>query len=319
MYKKIFRWSCRFIVVIFFVVGIYFLVKSYLCSTVEDNLVKIYYIGGVISGFFAFGAFFVAVWANRIQNKTGKLQRFETTFFNMLNLQQQITTDLIYRDDISDDDENNTHKYQIIQGRELFRYFWETLNLRSLAEESEKKDPFGYDDSPFLYRDGLKNLIEYFGLQEYKCQKIPSYFDHYFRHLYTIIKFVHNAGFLKWEEKYKYTSIVRATLSRYELVWIYYNCIYGAGVEKFKPLVEEYSLLKNMREDLLALSKENKDLLSTKNKISLAKEKFSGTDYEFYLTNDKDPYKYYVSAFYNKKDLNKGKGLVNAWNHFLNE
>lgn len=319
MCKKIIRWSCYFISAILFVVAIYFIANSYMYSKEADNLVKVYYIGGVISGFFAFGAFFVAVSANRIQNKTGNLQRFETTFFNMLNLQQQITNDLIYNEDISDDDDSNTNKYQIIQGRELFHYFWNTLHLRSLSEESGKEDNFGYEESPFIYRNGLKSLIEDFGSEEYECQKIPSYFDHYFRHLYTIIKFVHNTDFLTWEEKYKYTSIVRATLSRYELVWIYYNCLYGAGVEKFKPLVEEYSLLKNMRENLLALSKENKDVLSPKNKIISAKKQFSGTDYEFYLADDKHTDKYHISAFYSKKELSKGRELINQWVLFLNE
>ena len=262
MRKKIAYCFCFLVLLVLIIV----LAKSYICSRETDELVKIYYIGGVVSGIFAFGAFFVAVWANRTQNKTGNLQRFETTFFNMLNLQQQITNDLVFHENVSDD-ENETQKHQEIQGRELFRYFWEGLYLRSMSEE-EQEDTFGYEDNPLAYRNGLKGIIEDFGSEEYDYQKIPSYFDHYFRHLYTIVKFVHNADFLTWEEKYKYTSIVRATLSRYELVWIYYNCIYGAGIKKFKPLVEEYSLLKNIRENLLALSKENKEILSSKNKIA---------------------------------------------------
>lgn len=324
MCKKIIGRLCCFIGIILFTVAIYFLAKSYLHSNEIDNLVKIYYIGGIISGIFAFGAFFVAVFANHIQNKTGNLQRFETTFFNMLNLQQQITVDLIYNEDVSEEDEINNHKYQTIQGRELFRYFWDTLHLKSLSNntlENGEEDTFGYEDNPFEYRNGLKRLIEDFGIEEYECQKTPTYFDHYFRHLYTIIKFVHNTKFLTWEEKYKYTSIVRATLSRYELVWIYYNCILGAGLEKFKPLVEEYALLKNMREDLLALSKENKEILNTKNKISSAKKQFSGTDYEFCLSKEKgkETGKFYIGAFYNKKELHKGYELINKWDAFLCE
>ena len=314
MRKKIAYCFCFLVLLVLIIV----LAKSYICSRETDELVKIYYIGGVVSGIFAFGAFFVAVWANRTQNKTGNLQRFETTFFNMLNLQQQITNDLVFHENVSDD-ENETQKHQEIQGRELFRYFWEGLYLRSMSEE-EQEDPFGYEDNPLAYRNGLKGIIEDFGSEEYDYQKIPSYFDHYFRHLYTIVKFVHNADFLTWEEKYKYTSIVRATLSRYELVWIYYNCIYGAGIKKFKPLVEEYSLLKNIRENLLALSKENKEILSSKNKIASSKKRFSYTDYEFYLTNEKgDTNRYHISAFYNKQELNKGKDLIKEWTDFLNE
>lgn len=294
------------------------LVYLYQTSCEEDRLIKIYYVGGVISSIFAFGAFLVAVIANRIQNKTSNLQRFETTFFNMLNLQQQITNDLIYRENLSEDD-SETQKQQIIQGRELFRYFWDTLTLRSMSGESVQEDTYGYEDSPFLYCDGLKNLITNFGIAEYRNQKMPSYFDHYFRHLYTIIKFVHSTDFLSPKEKYKYTSIVRATLSRYELIWLYYNCLYGVGIEKFKPLVETYSLLKNMREDLLALSKENKEILISKDKLKEAKRCFSGTDYEFYLTDKETIGKYNISAFYNEKELDKGKSLIKEWHHFLND
>jgi hypothetical protein len=53
-------------------------------------------------------------------------------------------------------------------------------------------------------------------------------------------------------ERYKYTCIVRAQLSDYELLLLFYNCLSDNGVEKFKPLVEEYAILKNLpQEDIL--------------------------------------------------------------------
>ena len=48
-----------------------------------------------------------------------------------------------------------------------------------------------------------------------------------------------------FETKYIYTSIVRSQLSDYELLWIFYNCLSLKGA-KFKPLIEKYSLLKNL-------------------------------------------------------------------------
>ena len=65
------------------------------------------------------------------------------------------------------------------------------------------------------------------------------------------------------EIRYKYTSIVRAQLSRYELIWIFYNCLSGNGITKFKRLVENYSLLKNIRIELLATS-EDRELYNKK-------------------------------------------------------
>lgn len=299
-----------------------FIIKCYLYSSENDPLIRVYYAGGVISGIFALGAFGVAVYANNTQNKTGRLQRFETTFFNMLNLQQQITNDLFFSEKVTE--ETNDNNYNIIRGRELFRYFWDTIELcplegQRLNEEKIELDVGELDENIFLYRSGLKELLTDFGTKEYEYQKVPTYFDHYFRHLYTLIKFVHNTDFLIWEEKYRYTSIVRATLSRYELVWIYYNCLYGPGLKKFKPLVEEYTLLKNLRKDLLALTKENKERWNTKTKSPLIKKEFSGTDYEFCLSSKKDTKGFYVGAFYGKDERSNGYKLIDEWNDFLSE
>ena len=285
-------------------------------SSEKDLLVKVYYIGGIVSGLFAFGAFIVAIWTNYTQNKNGKLQRFENTFFNMLDLQQQITKDLIYNENISENDDNP--KYKTICGRELFQYFWDSLKLKSLSNSKNSEEDYGFNDTPVLYRNGLKSIIDDFGNAEYSYQKVTSYFDHYFRHLYTIIKFIHNTDCLTYDEKYKYTSITRATLSRYELVWIYYNCLYGAGLEKFKPLVEKYSLLKNIRPDLLALAIENKKILLEKGKYQSFKKKYFCTDYLFNLTLGKgNNDKYNISAFYTQEELDNGKNLLMDWEAFL--
>ena len=57
---------------------------------------------------------------------------------------------------------------------------------------------------------------------------------------------------LTFSEKYIYTSKVRAQLSHFDLMWLYYNCISDNGVVKFKPLIEIYALFKNMYINRLA-------------------------------------------------------------------
>lgn len=54
---------------------------------------------------------------------------------------------------------------------------------------------------------------------------------------------------MKDKQKYEYASIVRATLSQYELVMLFYN---GFSHKKFKDMIEEYAILNNIRTDLLA-------------------------------------------------------------------
>ncbi|MGE0254238.1 MAG: putative phage abortive infection protein [Alphaproteobacteria bacterium] len=66
---------------------------------------------------------------------------------------------------------------------------------------------------------------------------------HYFRYLYSIFRFIHESAV---ENKKSYTNIVRAQISDNELQLLFYNCLYVHGIKRFKPLVEEYSLLNNL-------------------------------------------------------------------------
>lgn len=106
-----------------------FVLFWYCVPTCEsDVLLHLYNIGGIVSGVFAFGAFAVASFTYLNQKWTGDMQRFETTFFNMLALQQQITSELkcngleqIRLPDIGE----NVEKQPISkQGRELFGFLW---------------------------------------------------------------------------------------------------------------------------------------------------------------------------------------------------
>ncbi|MCM1142135.1 MAG: putative phage abortive infection protein, partial [Muribaculum sp.] len=90
------------------------------------------------------------------------------------------------------------------------------------------------------------------GMDGYEECMTPTYFDHYFRHLYRILKFVAESPLInKEEDRYEYACMVRATLSRYELIWLYYNALSCYGRDKFKPLIERFTILKNLREEML--------------------------------------------------------------------
>lgn len=70
------------------------------------------------------------------------------------------------------------------------------------------------------------------------------------------MRFVDEADFLDSSssditERYKYMGILRATLSPYELVFLFYNDLSKYGNEKVKPLIEKYSILKSLRKELL--------------------------------------------------------------------
>ena len=80
-------------------------------------------------------------------------------------------------------------------------------------------------------------------------------------------------------------------------------------------------MLKNLREDLLVCCKENKDALGA---IGLTpeqvkKDKYSGTDYEIFITTERnDLGKYHYSAFYKSlEEQNECISLITQWNAYI--
>lgn len=171
-----------------------------------------------------------------IQNRTLKAQRFENTFFGLINLHNQIVNDFDYK--VGDD---YSKPIEIKSGRDVFFEAY-----RELRSEISKTDVTLNSSYLRMY------------------SKHNTDFGHYFRNLYRTFKIIDETEFVNIQEiddeieyeeqnfkqRYKYTSILRAQLSDYELFLLFYNCQSRLGV-KFKPLVEKYSLLKTIPKHLI--------------------------------------------------------------------
>ena len=71
---------------------------------------------------------------------------------------------------------------------------------------------------------------------------------HYFRNLYRIFKYINDISDTEipdFDKKY-YAKLVRAQLSEYELLLLFYNCIWVEDEYKFKKLVIKYGLLEGI-------------------------------------------------------------------------
>ena len=174
------------------------------------------------------------------QNKTMKRQRFENTFFNMLSLQQDIVANISF-DEVKTIFDFNAHTQEAqrtsYNGRTLFREMY--LNLKVAI------------DTKHSYQ-GVKSAIQANNYNVYSYIPATTRFDHYFRHLYHIFKYVDTSDLIPDDERYEYACIVRSQLSDYELVMLFYNCLSTNGKDKFKPLIERYSIFNNLRVELLA-------------------------------------------------------------------
>ena len=229
------------------------------------------------------------------QNATLKLQRFENTFFHMMELQQQIVNGLTL----------HTQKRSMSLGSHS--------GSEKLKEDFEGREVFGK-----LYMQ-LAGLVSRQGMKAYEEADIRTDLDHYFRNFYTILKMIHETkvfseeslreeGQSEHEAKYKYASILRASLSRFELTLLYYNGLSAAGREKLKPLLEEYCMLNNLNASLLVLSKDAKDRLGVPDyakdiEKTFENAGFTGTDYEVMISTEKGiDSKYFIGAFCHTED-----------------
>ena len=184
------------------------------------------------------------------QNKTMKRQRFENTFFNMLSLQQEIVANLSYEYYASPNIRPHNIPEEIFyrgvpkgqfHGREVF----EGIYKHAVIEYNGIR-----------YVDGIYKLLSNSGYAIYSNISITTRFDHYFRHLYRIVKYVDSSDLISDDERYEYACIARSQLSDYELVMLFYNCLTANGRAKFKPLIEKYTIFNNLRTELLANSQD---------------------------------------------------------------
>lgn len=160
-------------------------------------------------------------------------QSFEDTFFKLLENHHRIIEAMDLRS-------GGSLKQVVASQRDCFK------NIYSYMSTMVPADPYRTPENVNTAFDKVQ--------ETYKGD-----LHHYFRFLYHILKYVKTANEIIEEEKTNYTNILRATLSPYELVLIYYNCQHKHGITHFKPLVEEFSFLKNLDVSLLFIP-ERKEL-----------------------------------------------------------
>lgn len=157
------------------------------------------------------------------QNAVLTKQSFESSFFNLTQIFNELVRDLSYDSD---------------SGKECIRKIYKILS-----------EDFLYEIRLGSFTEPPKEAIE---IQYKKFYKHYGHIiGHYFRTLYNIIKFIDSSS-LDWESKKFYAELIRAQLSKYELNLILYNCISSYGNIKLLPLVRKYNLLKHLEPQSLS-------------------------------------------------------------------
>lgn len=130
----------------------------------------------------------------QIQNETLRRQRFENTFFSMLELQQQITNDVrviynYFQENPNWDGEDSSNKFLVfdrpLQGREAFMVSFEFIKHQS-------------DKDIYI---GMRRLLHSEGLKGFEESASPMNLSNFFRHLFEILKYVSQSSLIEDETR----------------------------------------------------------------------------------------------------------------------
>ncbi|MGK5060972.1 putative phage abortive infection protein [Janthinobacterium sp. LB3P112] len=202
------------------------------------------FFGGVLNPILTFGTFIglaITIIYQRISMRATRLQAFETTLFNMLELHNQIVAQLRFNpislETVAPAVPGKlTFKIQpagwtppeMAEGRAVFNQILEALKVQAKKRESSIVE---------TYKDVLQDQHNYV-------------LGHYFRNLYQILRLIkRNQGpVLSKFRAQEYSAIVRSQLSAYELALLFLNCQRNVADHngKFKSLLVEFELLEHL-------------------------------------------------------------------------
>jgi hypothetical protein len=157
------------------------------------------------------------------QSAIFEVQRFESTFFALLRSHSDIVSAMEARNELG----------TLVARRECFAVWYSRLK-ESHSRLASYPDEVSLPTVQQVYAEFYRHHQAELG--------------HYFRHLYHIFKFIQSSDN---PNRKMYASLVRAQLSAYEQIMLFYNCLSMQGIKKFKPLVEQFAVLENMPTTLL--------------------------------------------------------------------
>jgi hypothetical protein len=178
------------------------------------------------------------------QNETSKLQAFENTFFQMLRAHNELLESIDLSKTTGVFSKGGGYE-RITKGRDCFSYFY--TDLEEYYSEINREKP-SIDEMTQISLS-YEELWSRNGRQE---------LAHYFRHLYSLFKFVEARA----PDENFYSKIIRSQLSDQEMLLLFYNCLTEHGNEKFKPLIEKYAVFNNLPKGCL-LDESHADFFAT--------------------------------------------------------
>lgn len=239
----------------------------------SDNKPKIEDVGtfgdgaGLLNAFFSFLAFMAVLLTIYLQSRkdghdkqNGARVLFEQEFFAMVGMLENIVSHLRFSDKLN---AKMTKEMSEVVNQVLGQYY-KTVGMTVPQKEDEEEPELivveGRDVFCYLYADrehySLRSIVgksqDLRETTEAQENCFDGTLDHYFRYLYRILKHIDESELLgrldnpKKERTY-YAHLLRAQLSNYELLMLFYNGLLGENPNTIKKLIEKYAMFNNLR------------------------------------------------------------------------
>jgi len=182
------------------------------------------YFSGLLGPLLSFAALMAVLYGLFQSESLNRLQAVENNIIKQIEFHRHILDSL----SIPVDKKGLVRK----TGRDVFEHLFE-MELKNRYKEAQFLAP---SESDTVHIEiSFATLFGAHGGQ----------FGYYFRNLYRVIKYIDEVNNEKLD-KDSYVKLLRAQLSKYEILMLFYNCQSSKGSKKFKPYVEKYALLKEV-------------------------------------------------------------------------
>jgi hypothetical protein len=178
----------------------------------------------------------------RSQAATMSQQAFDSVFFNLLERFSEVRDSVEQeRSELVTDRAQPTSRFVTVSGRAAFNELCQSL-VSALRATPDPNNRLLFIQTTF---DTIYRLSE-------------SELGPYFRTLYHIFKYIHNSS-LTPQQKIDYANIARSQLSDVELCVLFYDGLTDKA-DHFKPLIEEYGILKHINPARLAIEDDKRNV-----------------------------------------------------------
>lgn len=177
--------------------------------------------------------------AQKEQSNSIKIQNFENTFFNMINLHNEIIRNINFNSELK-------FEYDRLNIYANYKKLLLSLPYSNALDNKNGKQAIQAicETIDIFYNDHYNKIFS--KVYDLCHENLQIYVGHYFGNIYQILKFISINKDFNDEEKRKYSDLFRAQFSSVELKLLFYHCTGEIGSKKFKNYIEEFKFFEHL-------------------------------------------------------------------------